>query len=125
VARTNLLSCLEKRDLLNQSAVSIGKLVEWGSVYEEAGQINDAVDFYVRANAADHLERLLGAAGEEGDAFIFGRILKALNREATPEEWKSLGEKASERGKHTFAKEAFKRGGIETSGTAVPEEGVQ
>jgi hypothetical protein len=121
VTRTNLLSCLEKRDLLNQSAVSIGKLQEWGSIYEEAGLINDAIDFYERANETDRLEKLLGVAMEEGDAFIFGRILKALNREATPGEWISLGEKAAERGKHAFAKEAYKRGGVETPGTAGSE----
>lgn len=121
MARTNLLSCLEKRDLLNQSAVSINKLLEWGAVYEEAGMVNDAVDFYERANAVDQLKKLLGVAGEEGDTFIFGRILKALNREATPGEWISLGEKAAERGKHAFAKEAFKRGGMEAPGAAKSE----
>ena len=116
MAGNNLLSCLEKRDLLNQSAVSISKLLEWGSIYEEAGLINDAVDFYERANAADRLEKLLGLAMLEGDAFIFGRILKALNREATSAEWVSLGEKAAECGKHAFAQEAFKRGGVEAQG---------
>lgn len=116
MSRTNLLSCLEKRDLLNQSAVSINKLLEWGAVYEEAGMINDAVDFYERANAAEQLGRLLDIAGKEGDAFLFGRILKALNREAAPEEWNSLGEKAEELGKHSFAKEAFKRSGKEAPG---------
>jgi tetratricopeptide (TPR) repeat protein len=124
VARTNLLSCLEKRDLLNQSAVSINKLLEWGAVYEEAGQINDAIDFYERANAAEPLENLLGIACGEGDAFVYGRILKALNREATPQEWISLGEKATEYEKHAFAREAYKRAGLETVGVEKSEEGV-
>jgi hypothetical protein len=124
VARTNLLSCLEKRDLLNQSAVSINRLLEWGAVYEEADLINDAIDFYERANAAEPLEKLLSIAREEGDAFVYGRILKALNREATPQEWISLGEKAAEFGKHAFAQEAFKRGGLETVGAVKSEEDV-
>jgi tetratricopeptide (TPR) repeat protein len=108
-----LLSCLEKRDLLNQSAVSVDKLMGWGARYEEAGQINDAVDFYERANAAGPLEALLEVARDDGDAFLYGRVLKALGRDAPAEEWILLGEKARELGKHAFALEAFKRGGLQ------------
>jgi hypothetical protein len=124
VGKNRLLSCLEKRDLLNQAAVSIDRLLEWGSVYEEAGLINDAIEFYERANSTEPLEKLLGVAREEGDAFIYGRILKALNREATPQEWISLGEKAAECGKHAFAQEAFKKGGLEKVSLAKSEESV-
>ena len=123
MGKTNLLSCLEKRDLLIQSAVSIDKLLQWAEVYEEAGQINDAIDFYERANAAEPLEKLLAIAHEEGDAFVYGRILKALNREATPQEWISLGEKAAEIEKHAYAKEAFKRAGLQTTEVTKSEEG--
>jgi hypothetical protein len=113
MGKVNLLACLEKRDLLNQPAVSVKQLLEWGARYEEEGLINDAVEFYERANSADHLEKLLPVALEEGDAFLYGRILKALGREAVPREWISLGQRAGELGKDAYALEAFKRGGLE------------
>lgn len=121
-----LLSCLEKRDVLNQSAVSLDKLLQWGTVYEEEGLVHDAVDFYERAKASEPLERLLSVAREEGDSFLYSRILKSLDRDAAAEEWFSLGEKARELGKNAFAREAFKKGGMEiqepdkTTGESAP-----
>ncbi len=113
MARSNLLTCLEKRDLLNQAAVSVDKLTDFGERYEESGMLNDAVDFYEKASAVEPLERLLLAAREQGDAFLYGRILRALDREAPKEEWIAVGEKAQELGKLAYAREAFKRGGRE------------
>jgi len=111
MARSSLLSCLEKRDLLNQSAVSIDKLLDWGSRYEEAGQLNDAVDFYDRAKASEQLEKLMPRVCAEGDAFLYGRILKALDREAPPQDWLELGEKAKQLGKMAYARDAFSKAG--------------
>ncbi|MEM5788520.1 MAG: hypothetical protein AAGU11_14505 [Syntrophobacteraceae bacterium] len=113
MAKANLLLCLEKRDLLNQSAVPIDKLVQWGERYQEAGLVNDAVDFYERANASDALEGLLPLAFSDGDAFLYGRVLKALGRDGTPEEWVALGDRAKALGKRAFALEAYRRGGLE------------
>lgn len=116
MARNNLLGCLEKRDLLNRSAVSVDKMLEWGMRYEEAGLINDAVDFYEKAKAAEPLGKLLEKVREEGDAFLYGRVLKALGREASPKEWIAVGEKAAGLGKTLPAREAFRRGGVEEPG---------
>lgn len=115
MARSNLLSCLEKRDLLNQSAQSVGKLKDWGARYEEAGQVNDAVDFYERAGDSGALENLLPLAITEGDAFLYGRLLRALGRDGLPEDWIALGERATELGKHAYAREAFERGGRQST----------
>ena len=109
MGRDALLSCLDKRELLNQSPAQAVKLIEWGARYEEAGLPQDAVDFYERANAADALERLLPAAADEGDAFLFGRILKALGREAAEEEWLAVARRAEELGKLSFAQQAASR----------------
>jgi hypothetical protein len=110
----NLLSSLEKRDLLNQSAVSADQLQMWGSRYEEEGFVNDAIDFYERADFKSGLENLISRAMEDGDAFLFGRILKALGREAEPLQWIALAKKATELGKTAFAREAYKKSGTET-----------
>ena len=57
-----LLSCLDKRELLNQSPISVAKLVDWGEQYEEAGLVHDALDFYERAGASEAMEKLLRTA---------------------------------------------------------------
>ncbi|MEN6437176.1 MAG: hypothetical protein ABFD97_01200 [Syntrophobacter sp.] len=118
MARNSLHSCLEKRDLLNQSALSVDKLTEWGARYEEAGQFNDAIDFYERASASGALENLLPLAIAEGDAFLYGRLLRALNREGLPEDWAALGQRADELGKQAYAREAFKKSGRQASDDA-------
>ena len=58
----------------------------------------------------------------EGDAFNYARIMKALGRQAPAEEWISLGKRAAELGKDAFAREAFKRGGLETAEIAESQE---
>ncbi len=114
MGRKSLLSSLEKRDLLNQSAVSIDKLLDWGALFESEGLINDAVDFFQRADSVEDLERLLAQVVEEGDTFLYGRILKALNREATSQDWAAIAARAEELGKQAYAREALKRAGLET-----------
>ncbi|MCE5335763.1 MAG: hypothetical protein LLG06_14365 [Desulfobacteraceae bacterium] len=125
MGKSNLLSCLAKRDLLNRSNASVKDLLIWGERYEEEGMINDAIDFYEKADAGDALERLLPLARDEGDVFLLGRLLKALNREAEAREWLSLGEKASELGKTSFAREAFRRGGRDVPEATAVDENVQ
>ena len=48
--------------------------------------------------------------------------MKALGRQAPADEWISLGKRAAELGKDAFAREAFKRGGLETAEIAESQE---
>jgi uncharacterized protein YicC (UPF0701 family) len=121
LGKPNLLGCLEKRDLLNRSAVSVDQLVEWGGIFEEQELINDAIDFYIKAGSSEALEKLLPLAHQEGDIFVYTRLLKALGRQVPAEEWISLGKKAAELGKESCAREAFKKGGVETEQEAEVE----
>ena len=122
MGKSGLLTCLEKRDMLNRSAVSVDQLLKWGRLYEEEGLINDAIDFYEKANSSEALENLLSLSLREGDAFNYARIMKALGRQAPADEWISLGKRAAELGKDAFAREAFKRGGLETAEIAESQE---
>ncbi len=122
MGKSRLLTCLEKRDMLNRSAVSADQLLRWGKLYEEEGQINDAIDFYEKSNSSEPLERLIALAHQEGDAFVYARIMKALGRQATADEWISLGKMAAELGKDAFAREAFKRGGLEAAEVSQSQE---
>jgi hypothetical protein len=114
MAERELLTCLEKRELLNESVVSVDKLLEWGRRYEEAGFIYDAVDFYEKAGAREELARLLEDAKPEGNVFLVNRLCKFLKVELTNQEWLAIGEEAERVGKSTFAAEGFRRGGKET-----------
>jgi len=122
LAKPSLLGCFEKRDMLNRSAVSVDQLLKWGRLYEDAGLINDAIDFYEKAKSSEPLENLLPLAFQEGDAFIYARVMKALGREVPADEWIRLGKRAAELGKDAYARSAFKRGGLETADIAESQE---
>ena len=119
MAKNSTLSCLEKRDLLNQAAVSIDTLVRWGEQYEAMGLVHDAVDFFAKAHASEAIERLLPIALEEGDLFLFKRLCRFLGREITRDEWLQLAAKAEEQGKFRFAAEAYRSAGDEDMAGAL------
>lgn len=116
MAQKESLSCLAKRDLLNQTAVPVEKLLSWGNQYEQSGMLHDAVNFYEKAKATDALHSLLKIVQEEGDTFLFKRINRILNRVPDRSEWLALAHQAERLGKEAFAAEAFRE---------VDKEGVQ
>lgn len=114
MSRNSLLSCLAKRDLLNQVDAPVSALLNWGKIYEEADLVYDAVDFYEKAGAKEALTALMEKARDEGDFFLFFRACRALGREAAPEEWIAVGKRAEELGKTSLAEQAYRRGGVRT-----------
>jgi hypothetical protein len=106
------LSCLEKRDLLNETAVSLETLLSWGEHYEEVGSLYDAVDFYEKAGAREALARLLKKAQDVGNVFLFHRISRIIGHEPDRDEWLALANRAEELGKPAFAAEAYRLGGV-------------
>lgn len=107
------LTCLEKRNLLNQPTVPPETLLQWGRHYEERGLIHDAVDFYAKANTEEELTRLLEVALEDGDLFLFRRLCRVLEHEPTAEQWLFLATRAEKAGKYSFAAEAYRQKGDE------------
>lgn len=106
------LSCLEKREMLNEQAASAEVLLSWGEHYEEVGSLHDAVDFYEKAGAKEALSRILDRARADGNVFLFRRIVRLLGLEPGPEEWAVLAGRAEELGKLTFAAEGKRLGGL-------------
>lgn len=101
------MSCLEKRQWLNRPAVAVDELTARGRALEEAGWIHDAVDFYEKAKAHGKLERLVSLAVEEGDAFLFLRLHRLLQKEPSAEQWKKLAQRAEALGKNLYAQRAL------------------
>lgn len=105
------LSCLEKREILNEAITSLDVLLSWGEHYEEVGSLYDAVDFYEKADARDALSRLLTKAQDAGNLFLFRRICRILGHDPLNDEWLLLAKRAEELGKQAFAAEANRLGG--------------
>jgi hypothetical protein len=103
MGNNSLLSCLEKRDLLNQPAASVDTLMQWGDRFLEAGFVYDAVNFYEKAGAKEALTRLLEMARNDGDAFLLRRLCALLGREPNADEWLAVAEQAERQGKDQFA----------------------
>lgn len=119
MAGNNQLSCLAKRDLLNEQSASADVLLSWAQRFVEQELLPDAVDFYEKAGAKDQLHELLKVAVVEGDAFLFKRINRCLGREPEQQEWLLLADNAQRRGKDAFAAEASRQAGVEPAAGAL------
>lgn len=116
------LNCLEKRDLLNHSAVSVETLRRWGERCESEGFVHDAVDFYEKSGASEALRRLLENARQTGDFFLFSRVHRALKTEPDENDLLKIAKQAEMLGKHTFASQIYRHMGREVP--REDEEGV-
>jgi hypothetical protein len=106
-----LLSCLDKRDLLNKPSASVESLVDWGQGYLEAGFVYDAVDFFEKAGAQEPLRKLLELAQVEGDVFLLRRIHAILGQEPPTAVSLAVAEQAESLGKTLFAIKAYAHAG--------------
>ncbi len=99
-------SCLKKRHLLNEKALSPALYREYGRKFLELGWLEDALAFFKKGEAADELEKLTAYCLETGDAFLLARLGRH-----EPEVWRRLGERALALGKLHFARRAFEVAG--------------
>jgi hypothetical protein len=113
MGKKDRLSCLEKRDLLNQTAASVETLLHWAERSLQEGYVHDAVNFYIKAGATEALKGLFERSRDEGDFFLFRRLCLATGHEPGAEEWLALAGKAEELGKVAFAAEAYRAAGAE------------
>jgi hypothetical protein len=102
-----LLSCLQKRDLLNQPVAAVESLTDWGELYLEVGLVHDAVDFFEKAGVQEPLRKLLELAREQGDVFLLRRVHAILGREPTAGEWLAVADQAERLGKLLFALKGY------------------
>jgi hypothetical protein len=100
---------LKRRDVLYGQNTPAEVLKEYGELYLHEGKTNDAVEFFGQACYKEGLQRIRQMAIEEGDLFLFSRAIEFLQEEVSPEEWRKVGTKALEHGKHHFALRCFEK----------------
>jgi hypothetical protein len=111
---------LEKREVLYSRGTDPAVLVQTGERFLAEGYPLDALNFFTEARSAEHLERMLAQAREEGDAFLADQTARALGREIAPEQWAEIAGRAEELGKHAFARTARRRAGLEQAEASLP-----
>jgi hypothetical protein len=101
----------KKQQLLHSKDVKPGELRRQGEEFLQAGWLSDAIDFFGKAGHREGLSKIREIAVAEGDIFMFRRTLKALEAEASEDEWKRLADRAFELEKLQFAREAYRMAG--------------
>jgi len=101
------MSCLKKRDVLNDSEANTEVLIAEGENFWAAGYVQDALELFAKAGFEEGLKRILARSFDEGDFFIAEATVKALGQEIPAAKWVALGENASAEGKNYFALKAF------------------
>jgi hypothetical protein len=100
-----------KQNLLFGKEVKPQELARIGREFLEAGWLSDAIDFLAKAGDDESLSDIRARAIEEGDVFIFRRVLKASGTTAEEKEWREIGDCALLLEKLQFAREAYRMAG--------------
>jgi len=97
-----------RQKLLYVDKVNPQDLQNYGDLFFEEGRLSDALDFYQKANHNDGLQKIKAAAFNSGDVMLWKQAAKVLNLELKPADWESIGQKAIELKKYSFAQHALK-----------------
>lgn len=102
---------LKRREILYGKGTPAEVLIGYGKLYLEKGRLNDAVEFFGMAAFKEGLMEMKELAIKEGDYFLLEKVFEFLGEEGQRDDWLSLGKRALEIGKFTFAKKAFAKAG--------------
>ncbi|MGD0170470.1 MAG: hypothetical protein ABSE54_12190, partial [Smithella sp.] len=92
-----------RQKLLYVDKVNPQDLQNYGDLFFEEGRLSDALDFYQKANHNNGLQKIKDAAFNNGDVMLWKQAAKILNLELKPADWESIGQKAIELKKYSFA----------------------
>lgn len=109
-----LPSYREKQHILYIEHRSESNLIVYGDAFHNAGKISDAIDFYQKSNYNAGLEKIKEMAMQLGDVMLFQQVMKSLRQTASDEDWNTLGQRAFDLKKYSFALYAFEKGNNST-----------
>ncbi len=121
-AKTKILNCLKKRELLNKNGVEPQTLIAYGSSFFDLELYNDAIDFFEKAEYSEGIDKIKAYAIGEGDLFLYKRCCKALKSEEKKEELLQLAENAKSAGKLSFASQAYEEIGEKEKSAALRQK---
>ena len=98
-----------KEKILYIDKVNPHLLQNYGDMFLEEGFFSDALDFYQKANYNSGMQKIKDIAINSGDVMLFQQAAKALHLELKPSDWESIGQKAIELKKFSFARHALEK----------------
>lgn len=98
------LTVAEKHKILFTNPEPPAELSAWGSTYEKAGNLHDALEFYQAAQDRPALERLLNGAVETADLLLLLNTCKALGIPPSKSHLQALQDRAHSAGKAETAR---------------------
>lgn len=111
-------NCLKKRRLLNEKELSPDLCREYGEKFLALGWWEDALEFFLRGNHQEGVEKIKSHCLDSGDAYLLSRIVKHGDRDL----WRRVAEKALELGKLQFARRALEMAGDKEKAAALSRE---
>ncbi|MBI5584643.1 MAG: hypothetical protein HY892_12570 [Deltaproteobacteria bacterium] len=108
-----ILSCLKKRDLIQESGANAEALRRLGREYLDQNRPVEALEFFEATLDREALERLREKGLEDGDPFLYRQACKLLKTNPDPADWQKIGEKALVAGRYQQALAAFQAGADE------------
>ncbi len=108
-------NCLKKRALLNDKEMAPETAKEYGEKFLALGWLEDALEFYQKADYREGLEQIKAQCLQAGDAYLLAR----LGRDLSPDDWRRVADQALALGKLHFAARAYKMAGDPDKAEAV------
>ena len=103
-----ILSCLKKRDLIQEAGANQEALRRLGREYMSQDRLLEALELMEAGQDREGLEELREKGLNEGDPFLYRQACKLLKRNPDPADWLKIGEKALAAGRYQQALAAFK-----------------
>jgi hypothetical protein len=105
-----ILSCLKKRELIQEAGANTEALRRLGRDYLSQDRPLEALEFFEAAQDREGLELARAKGLEDGDPFLYRQACKLLKINPDPAEWQHIGEKALAAGRYRQALAALKIG---------------
>lgn len=101
-----LPDCLKKRRLLNDQTLTPEQCRDYGEKFFALGFLEDALEFFLRGNFQEGLDKIKAQALEHGDAYLMARL------GPQPQEvWRETAAQALKLRKLHFARRALEKAG--------------
>jgi hypothetical protein len=106
----NLPSFLKKKKLFDNANLPAAECRKYGDLFLEAGWLTDALEFFIKGNISEGIQKIEALALDSGDAFLLERLLQVQARPAS-ELWEQVAVRAAALEKFTMAQWAGERAG--------------